>query len=51
MVDFLPWDGDYTGTVVQNNTIMGGFAADSSTSASQNDGENADNAIIKSVIF
>jgi hypothetical protein len=51
MVDFLPWDGDYTGTVVQNNTIMGGFAAGSSTSASQNDGDNADNAIIKSVIF
>lgn len=51
MVDFLPWNGDYTSTVVQNNTIMGGFAAGSSTSASQNDGENADNAIIKSVIF
>ena len=51
MVDFLPWDGDYTGTVVQNNTTMGGFAADPSTSASQNDGENTDNAIIKSFIF
>jgi hypothetical protein len=51
MVDFLPWDGDYTGTVVQNNTIMGGFAASPSTSTSQNDGENAGDAIIKSVIF
>jgi hypothetical protein len=51
MVDFLPWNGDYTGTIVQNNTIMGGFAANSSTSPSQNDGENAGDAIIKSVIF
>jgi hypothetical protein len=51
MVDFLPWKGDYTGTVVQDNIIMGGFAADSSTSASQKDGENAESAIIKSVIF
>jgi len=47
MVDFLPWNGDYTGTIVQNNTIMGGFAANSSTSPSQNDGENAGDAIIK----
>jgi len=47
MVDFLPWNGNYTGTVVQNNTIMGGFAAKSSTSASQKDGENADNVMIK----
>lgn len=51
MVDYLPWHGDYTGVVVQNNIIMGGFAADSSTSASQSDGDNADDAIIKSVIF
>jgi hypothetical protein len=27
MVDFLPWHGDYTGTVVQNNIIMGGLTA------------------------
>jgi len=51
MVDYLPWKGDYTGTVVQNNTIMGGFAADSSPPASKNNGKNADNAIIKSVIL
>ena len=51
MVDFLPWNGDYTGTIVKNNTIMGGFAANSSISASQNDGENVGDAIIKSVIF
>lgn len=44
MVDFLPWNGDYTGTVVQKNTIMGGFATSPS---SQNDGENAGDAIIK----
>jgi parallel beta-helix repeat protein len=51
MVDFLPWNGDYTGTVVQSNTIMGGFATGLSASASQHDGENVDDAIIKSVIF
>ncbi|KZT42919.1 hypothetical protein SISSUDRAFT_1014930 [Sistotremastrum suecicum HHB10207 ss-3] len=26
MVDYTPWGGDYTGTIVQNNTIIGGFA-------------------------
>ena len=51
MVDYLPWLGDYTGTIVQNNIIMGGFAANSSTSALQEDGESADDVIIKSVIF
>jgi hypothetical protein len=51
MVDFLPWGSNYSGTVVQNNIIMGGFAANSSTSASQMDGENANSSIIKSVTF
>jgi hypothetical protein len=49
MVDVKPWGGDYTGTVVQDNTIMGGSTADS-TSASQNTSDNADGVIIKSVI-
>jgi hypothetical protein len=49
MVDVLPWGGNYTGTVVQNNTIIGGFATDSK-SASQTDGENVDDTIIKSVV-
>ncbi|KAI0307063.1 hypothetical protein B0F90DRAFT_1684773 [Multifurca ochricompacta] len=46
MVDVTPWGGDYTGTVVRNNTIIGGFATDSN-SATQTDGENVDDVIIK----
>jgi len=46
MVDVLPWGGNYTGTVVQNNTILGGFATDSN-SATQADGANVDDVIIK----
>ena len=49
MVDVVPWGGNYTGTIVQNNTIIGGFATDSK-SASQTDGENVDDVIIKSVV-
>ncbi|KAJ6560278.1 hypothetical protein B0H19DRAFT_1210348 [Mycena capillaripes] len=26
MVDYLPWNGNYTNTVVRNNTILGGYA-------------------------
>lgn len=51
MVDTDPWDGNFAGTVVQNNTIMGGFATNLSTSTSQNGGVNTVDAIIKSVIF
>jgi hypothetical protein len=29
MVDYLPWKGDYTDTVVRNNTIIGGYATSS----------------------
>ena len=50
MVDVVPWGGDYSGTIVQNNTVFGGFATDSK-SATQNDGENVNNVIIKSVVF
>ena len=25
MVDYLPWNGNYTNTVVRNNTIIGSF--------------------------
>lgn len=50
LVDVVPWGGNYTGTVVWNNTIIGGFATDSK-SASQNDGQNVDDVIIKSVVF
>ncbi|KAI0286457.1 hypothetical protein BC826DRAFT_1048396 [Russula brevipes] len=37
---------NYTGTVVQNNTIIGGFATDSK-SASQTRGQSANNVVIK----
>jgi len=49
MVDVAPWGGNYIGTVVQNNTIIGGFATDSK-SGSQTDGLNVDDVIIKSVV-
>jgi hypothetical protein len=49
MVDVTPWGGNYSGTVVRNNTIFGGFATDSK-SASQKDGENVDDVIVKFVI-
>ena len=49
MVDVDPWGGNYTGTVVRNNTILGGFATDSN-SATQKDGKNAEDVIIKSVV-
>jgi len=46
LVDVVPWGGDYSGTVVQNNTVLGGFATDSK-SATQNNGENVDDVIVK----
>jgi hypothetical protein len=50
MVDVVPWGGNYSGTVVRNNTIIGGFATDSKSS-SQNNGQNVDDVIIKFVPF
>jgi len=46
MVDYLPFSGDYTGTVVRNNTIVGGFSTDQPTSGGT-DGANVDDVIIK----
>lgn len=46
MVDYDPWNGDYTGTVVQNNTIYGGFATDGEQPGDSK-GNNFENAIIK----
>lgn len=48
MVDVLPFGGDYSGVVVQNNTIIGGLATDSD-SDEQSKGENIDDVIIKYV--
>ena len=46
MVDYEPWSGNYTGTVVRNNVILGGFASDPAT-ADETRGENDEDAIIK----
>jgi len=46
MVDVNPWDGNYTGTIVQNNTIIGGFAT-TPASGGSNKGDNNETAIMK----
>jgi hypothetical protein len=47
MVDYEPWLGNYTGTTVYNNTILGGFADVSPNNSSY--GINSGHAIIKYV--
>ncbi|KAI0322505.1 hypothetical protein OF83DRAFT_736540 [Amylostereum chailletii] len=46
MVDIDPWGGNYTGSVVQNNTIIGGFATDSDTDGDAR-GTDLHDAIVK----
>ncbi|KAF5387808.1 hypothetical protein D9615_000725 [Tricholomella constricta] len=46
MVDYEPFSGDFTGTIVTNNTILGGFATDSQE-PSDVKGNNFQGAIIK----
>jgi len=46
MVDYEPFLGDYTGTVVRDNTILGGFAT-STEGPGEPKGSNQDDAIIK----
>ncbi|KAJ7639529.1 hypothetical protein FB45DRAFT_828419 [Roridomyces roridus] len=46
MVDYLPWRGNYTNTVVHDNTIFGGFAT-SPTDGKDTKGTNSNDAIIK----
>ncbi len=46
MVDYEPWNGNYTNTIVRNNVIYGGFATDPAA-AGETKGENDDDAIIK----
>jgi hypothetical protein len=48
MVDYDPYNGDYTGTVVTNNTIAGGFSTDTPR-ADETKGADSHDAIIKSV--
>lgn len=45
MVDYDPWGGDYTGTIVRDNLILGGFATDEPDKDQK--GNNFKNAIIK----
>lgn len=46
LVDFLPWKGNFEGTIVENNSILGGFATNL-TDVADNEGKNADDAFIK----
>ncbi|KAK0491487.1 hypothetical protein IW261DRAFT_91915 [Armillaria novae-zelandiae] len=46
MVDYDPWSGDYTGTVIHNNTMLGGFATDK-PEGSETKGTNVDDATMK----
>jgi hypothetical protein len=47
LVDYDPWQGDYTGTVVYNNTIFVGFANENPDHDSK--GVNIEHAITKYV--
>ncbi|KAI0638466.1 pectin lyase fold/virulence factor [Trametes polyzona] len=46
MVDYDPWNGNYTNTIVRNNTIRGGFATET-PEGTETKGVNKDDAIIK----
>ncbi|KAI1796114.1 hypothetical protein LXA43DRAFT_653957 [Ganoderma leucocontextum] len=46
MVDYDPWNGNYTNTMVRNNMIYGGFATGPAV-AGETKGENDDDVIIK----
>jgi hypothetical protein len=47
MVDYDPWDGNFRGTSVHNNTIVGGFATGGPDEESRD--TNTHGAIIKLV--
>lgn len=47
LVDYDPWMGNYTNTVVRDNTIYGGFATDVQDASTDPKGENKEDAIIK----
>ncbi|KAJ7462037.1 hypothetical protein FB451DRAFT_1043820 [Mycena latifolia] len=46
MVDYLPWKGNYTNTVVRDNIILGGYATGVDVDNDKK-GTNADDAVIK----
>lgn len=47
MVDYDPWSGDFTGTVVENNIILGGFATSGTNPSDSEEGKNAEDTFIK----
>lgn len=49
MVDYDPWQGNFTDTVVRNNRIVGGFATDQEDdeNSGQTLGTNNETVIIK----
>ncbi|KAF6758857.1 hypothetical protein DFP72DRAFT_1064370 [Ephemerocybe angulata] len=46
LVDYIPYNGDYSNTIVQKNTILGGFANDGEAPADTK-GFNYESAVIK----
>jgi hypothetical protein len=47
MVDFDPWNGNFNGTVVENNHIIGPFADGPALTAGDLTGPNSKDIIIK----
>lgn len=47
LVDYEPWLGNYTNTVVRDNMIYGGFATDVQDASTEPKGVNKEDAIIK----
>ena len=46
MVDYNPWNGSYTNTIVRDNLILGSFCTDTPEAGEQT-GANIDDVIIK----
>ena len=47
-MDYQPWSGNYTNTIVRDNTIVGGFSTDQEEPGEQK-GANDEDVIIKCV--
>ncbi|GJJ07211.1 hypothetical protein Clacol_001411 [Clathrus columnatus] len=51
LVDYHPWSGDYRGTIVRQNTIIGGLSNGPPLIKGDEDGPNSGDAIIKFVDY
>ncbi len=51
MVDYNPWKGNYTNTIVRYNRIVGGFATDTPSDANDTLGTNNEDVITKWVVL